>query len=176
VDAVEEQIPYTHEFVVDGPYRRALVRGIFASAFRGPWFWVGVSLIVLGAALQLETRTPDLALLIASVVVLGILVGLYYLRMRAVLLRAFPVGTVLRSGYGSTHFVVSKGNDSSRMAYSGFRFAERRGELVWLRRVDVPRRLVLAGALFSDSELALLGSVSATSSADSPRPTPGTPA
>jgi len=176
MDDAEEPIPYTHEVVVDEPFRRALVRAIFVSALR-PLLWIGVALIAFTAALMALSRSSaPLIVLVGWIVLMGLLLITRYLRVRSALHRAFPVGMVMRSGFGPTQFVITNGNDTSRMAYSGFDRAKRRGELVWVRRANIRRRVVYAGALFSDLDVARLNGTPALSSADSPRPTPGTPA
>ena len=176
MDETEEQIPYTHEFVVDAAYQRTLIRAIFGSTFR-PVFWIAICLVAVSSGLlAISGNTTLVTFFVAWVLTMAILFGVRYWRTRMTLLRAFPVGTVMRSGFGAEQFVMSNGNDTSRLAYSGFDRAERRGDLVWVRRFHMPRRVVYAGALFSDAELARLRAPDPPSSADSPRPRPDTPA
>lgn len=156
MDEIEEHIPYTREFVVDAGYQRTLVRAIVASAYR-PWFWAlfGIVAVLLAIGAIIE-QGRFLAILVTWLVLMGVLFGVRSLRVRSTLLRAFPVGKVMRSGFGATQFVISSGGDASRLAYSGFDRAERRGELVWVRRMNLPRRVVYPGALFSDDDLVRL--------------------
>jgi hypothetical protein len=177
--AEDEQIPYSHEFVVNADYQLSLAHGVFAASFRRPWWWLLLAIFLLLVEGSLFSALPWLIPLF-WIILTAALCAYGYLRTRHVIVKAFPVGKVLKTGFGADHFAITDGNDASVIAYSGFDDIDIRGDIVWLRRTNPKRRFAVPRALFADSDLdrirAAMAKASSLNSADSPRPTPGTPA
>jgi hypothetical protein len=181
VNATDEPIPYTHEFVVDADYQRSLARALYLSQFRSAaaWILLGAMLVFLGVSIlgRIGPFVVVWLLLIAAVW------GLRYFRVRGVVRATFPIGKVMRSGFGATHFALSDGENSSLVAYSGIASIDAAAAVVWMRRTTPPRRAAYPRALFADTDVERIRAAIAArtaeprlSSADSPRPTPNTPA
>jgi hypothetical protein len=174
-----ESIPFTYEFVADVAYQRSLSRAVFARTFWRPWWWIlfAVFLLLLeGTAFStLPWQIP-----VSWIVLVVVLIGFAFLQIRRRVVATFPVGKVLRSGFAAEHFAVTDGDNTSVLAYSGFDAIDVYPDVVWLRRTNPKRRGAFPRTLFPDAEVqrmrAAFAKPAAASSADSPRPTPGTPA
>src|SRR4051812_28379048 len=106
-----ESVAYTHEFTVDASYQRALTRALYLSQFRSPvtWILLGVILIFFGLSVLGGLN----AFVAVWLILLALVWGLRYFRVRSMVRRSFPVGKVMRSGFTPTHFGVSDGDNSS---------------------------------------------------------------
>jgi len=146
-----ESIAYTHEFTVDADYQRSLNRALFLSQFRSayPWILLGLCLFLIGVSIL--GRSIPYAVVMWLLIVL--IWGLRYFRVRSMVRKIFPVGKVMRTGFSSTHFAISDGDNASVMAYSGFDSIEQGSVVVWLRRKSPRRRVAYPRALFPDAEV-----------------------
>lgn len=81
------------------------------------------------------------------------LIGFGWVQTRRTVVAAYPVGKVLKTGFGVDHFAATDGDNSSVVAYSGFDNVDVRGDVVWLRRTTPKRRMAFPRALFPDAEV-----------------------
>ena len=113
------------------------------------WIIIGIAAIFIGVSI--------LSRLTTFVVIWFLLIAFLYLfryvRVRASLRVAFPVGKQMHSGFGATQFVVSDGQNASLVAYRTYDTVEPAGAVVWLRAVTPRRRLAYPRALFPDAEV-----------------------
>jgi len=147
-----EQIPYSHEFMVDPGYQRSLARALFAASFRRPWWWLLLAIFLLLIEGTLFSTLPW-EIPVFWIILAVALCGFSFLQTRRVIFRVFPVGKVLKSGFGTDSFAISDGSDASVLSFAGFDQIDVRDEVVWLRRANPKRRLAFPRALFPDSEL-----------------------
>ena len=146
-----ESVPYTQEFTVDADYQRSLTRALYFLQFRSAavWILIGAFLLFLGLSIpgRLTGFVPVWLLLIALVF------GLRYFRLRRFVRASLPVGKVMRSGFTATHFAISDGDNAGVVAYSGFDSIEQGNDVVWLRRKSPRRRVAYPRALFPPAEV-----------------------
>lgn len=168
----------TRTFEVDADYRAKVV-------VRLCWFAMGRMLSTFVALLALEAL--GLALLIRTTWVVAvmpvplavILVISVFLSIRQRTRRVLPVGTVLSSRFDSHSLVIADGLVTSSISYSLIRSIEGSRGFATIRTTRSPRIPVFFPIqLFPFDEIRKASArfASATlSSADSPRPRPGTP-
>ena len=165
----------TRTFEVDADYRAKVV-------VRLCWFAMGrmlstfVALLALGLALLIRTTWVVAVMPVPLAVILVISV---FLSIRQRTRRVLPVGTVLSSRFDSHSLVIADGLVTSSISYSLIRSIEGSRGFAIIRTTRWPRIPVFFPIqLFPFDEIRKASArfASATlSSADSPRPRPGTP-
>jgi len=152
VDATGQQIPYTYEFAADAAFQRSLARSLFAGSFRQPWWWIlfGIFLLLLEGTLF---STLPWVVPVLWIVLVFALIGFAYVQTRRRIVASYPVGKVMKTGFGAEHFAVTDGNNASVVAYSGFKQVDVYRDVVWLRRTNPRGRMAFPRALFPDAEV-----------------------
>ena len=153
-----DAIPLTREYVVDERFPgRAAWALLKQHTFRRGMPWVGFAIILFGLALfALKPDDGWFALVIAGLGVLSTLVlpALIYVTVQRVARRQFPIGSVLRTGFGAERFAVESPTLSATLDYSMFTDTQRRGDFVFLRQASTKAWGLYPGVLFSDEDLA----------------------
>jgi hypothetical protein len=132
---VDEPIPFQYEFVVDPGYARRIARAIVINFYlRNLTLFLGPALVLLIAVLLFIADQPVLGVAFLGVTVLLLLIPLLvYALTRRRLARAFPVGSVLRSGFGDEAFVIEGPDSTATLRYAAFNPPRLRGDFVILR-------------------------------------------
>ena len=133
--AVDEQIPFEYEFVVDAGYSRRIARAIVINFyFRTLTLFLSPALLLIVAVYLLVVGQPLVSLSLFALCVLLLLVPLlvYWLTWRRVD-RGFPVGSVLRSGFGEEAFVLAEPGATTTFRFATFHPPRVRREFAVLR-------------------------------------------
>jgi len=132
---VDEPIPFQYELVVDPGYSRRMARAIVINFYlRTLSLFLGPALVLAIAVLLFVAGQLLLGLVCLGVVVLLLLIPLLvYALTRRRLARQFPVGSVLRSGFGDDAFVIAGPDSTVTLRYSDFNPPRLRGDFVILR-------------------------------------------
>ena len=132
---VESPIPFQYEFVVDPGYARRIARAIVINFYlRTLTLFLGPALVLLIAVLLFIADQALLGVAFLGVAVLLLLIPLLvYALTRRRLARAFPVGSVLRSGFGDDAFVIAGPDSTVTLRYAAFNPPRLRGDFVILR-------------------------------------------
>jgi len=146
-----ESVPYTQEFTVDADYQRSLTRALYFSQFRSAAVWILIGAFVFFLGISILGRLTVFA--VFWLLLIALVWGLRYFRVRGVVRASFPVGKVMRSGFTATHFTISDGDNTGVVAYSGFDSIEQGHDVVWLRRKSPRRRVAYPRALFPPAEV-----------------------
>ena len=151
----DEAIPLTREFTVDPGFATrvsfALVKRYFV---RRPTTWIGLGFILVAVALAImgaDVMWIVVLVLLVATIVFPVLV---FLAGRRQVRRQFPVGTVMRTGFGPTRFTNAAPGFTSSVDYTYYSQAERDGEFVALRRVTPKTWVLFPGVLFGEEDIA----------------------
>ena len=134
--ADDERIPFQHEFVVDPGYVDRIARAIVINFYlRTLTLFLSPALLLLVAVLLFIIAQPLLGLAFLGIAVLLLLIPLLvYVLTRRRLAREFPVGSVLRSGFGDETFVIAGPDSTATLRYDAFNPPRLRGDFVILRQ------------------------------------------
>ena len=133
--AIDDQIPFEYEFVVDAGYSRRIARAIVVNFYlRTLTLFLSPALLLIVAIILFTAGEPIVAISLLAVCVLLLLVPLlvYQLTLRR-LDRAFPVGCVLRSGFGEEAFVLAEPASTTTFRFAVFHPPRVRREFAVLR-------------------------------------------
>jgi hypothetical protein len=133
--SVDERIPFEYEFVVDPGFASRLARVVVINFYlRTLTLFLSPALVILVAVLLFVIGQPLLGLAFVGIAVLLLMIPLLvYSLTRRRLARAYPVGSVLRSGFGDDSFVVEGPDSTATLRYSAFNPPRLRGDFVILR-------------------------------------------
>jgi hypothetical protein len=150
---VDDRIPFQYEYVVDASYASRIARAIVINFYlRTLTLFLGPALVIVIAVLLFIGGQPVLGLSFLGVAVLLLLVPLLvYSLTRRRLARAFPVGSVLRSGFGDEAFVIAGPDSTVTLHYSAFNPPRLRGDFVILRRRDTRQDSFYPAELFPET-------------------------
>ena len=131
----DEQIPYEYEFVVDAGYAGRISRAIVINFYlRTLTLFLSPALLLIVAVILFTAGQPLVAISLLAVCALLLLVPLLVYRLTWRRLdRAFPVGSVLRSGFAEEAFALAEPASTTTFRYAAFHPPRVRGEFAVLR-------------------------------------------
>jgi hypothetical protein len=147
-----EEIGLTRRFVVDAGYRwrAGVIKAI--DGFPRRWlFWLGAVILLI---LFFSPANDGKPAAIAAVLALMLGFGLMSVIVTSIVInRAYPPGSVLEAGFGEREWVLQTSGCLTRLPYTAFSNARRRGEFVFMRVPGSRDWDLFPGPLFGDRDL-----------------------